>query len=305
MKVYEAGEPYTEKGPVAIGLGNFDGVHVGHASLLESLKEEAEKAGVPSAVYTFRTHPMKVLCGCGGPKLIMSEKTKLSVLAEKGIDVTYLEDFTAEYAKMTPYEFIEKILVNKFKAVSVVVGEDFSFGCGGKGNTETLMKYASETGKFNVRVVELVKIDGKTVSSTAIREEIRKGNMEKYTQYTGRRYVLPGRVTEGRKVGRTIGFPTANIIPDNSFAIPSDGVYYTVTEAEGNSYRSLTNIGSNPTFGCDSKTIETHLLDFEGDLYGKEIEVSFICKIRDEKKFSGPEELKKQIKRDMEYVRRF
>ena len=304
MKVFRSNEEFKYEGQTAIGLGNFDGVHEGHSSLIKRLVSEAEDAKIPSMIYTFKTHPARVLQKTNEMKLIMTEEQKLSCFEKKGVDMVYLEDFTPKYASQSPEEFIEQILVEKLHGKIIVVGSDYTFGKNRAGTPEKLKEYAEKTGHFKVCVVDLVKIDGIVVSSTEIRKVIARGDMEKYERYTGRKYSLSGKVTMGREIGRTIGFPTANIIPDASLALPPAGVYCTFSKVNGRKYKSITNIGTNPTFGETRLTVETHLLDFDGDLYGKNIEVTFCRMIRGEIKFETSEELKKQIQHDIGTARR-
>ncbi len=288
---------------VGIGLGNFDGVHLGHAALLRRLREECAKRGLASLIYTFQGHPDHVLQKDKITPLLMTEEQKCAILEEQGIDYVFLEEFDAAYAAMTPRDFVKNILVERFAVRLAVVGYDYSFGCHGAGTPDALRDWGREFG-FDVFVIPPVQIDGVLLSSTLLRQLVQAGEMERFERYTGRRYSIPGQVAVGRKVGRTFGFPTANILPRDGFALPGSGVYQTETKIDGSLYKSVTNIGNNPTFPGNTKiTVETHILDYDQRLYGETIEVFFIRKIREERIFPSVEALREQLKEDIRCAR--
>ncbi len=301
MKIYGNNPPYEiyerpEKG-IAVGLGNFDGVHKGHAALVRRLAEEAERRGLRSLIYTFEKHPMNVFCGGGTVKLIMTNEKKAEIMAGFGIDGIFFEGFDREYAAMDCETFARDIVAGKLNASVCVVGSNYSFGRGGAGGPEELRRLGVKYG-FEVAEIEPVMIGDKVVSSTLLREIISNGRVDEYPTYAGRPYVIPGRVQHGRAVGRSIGFRTANIIPKRGFAIPPDGVYATVTAIGGVKYRGVTNIGRNPTFGNNRRSVETHLFEASGDFYGSVIEVTFVKRLRGEIKFDSAELLSEQIAKD-------
>lgn len=289
-----------------VGLGNFDGIHAGHAALIEKLILECAKRDLRSMIYTFENHPNHVICKDKPTPLILSEERKIKTLEETGVDELFLEYFDEEYAHTAPEEFVKKILVGRLHAKIVVVGYDYTYGDRGRGTSEELVAYGEKYG-FTVFVVppvrRLLPCSGElvTVSSTILRKLIQEGKMHDFRALTGRYYTIPGRVIQGRNVGKTLGFPTANIIPKEGFALPCFGVYATITKAGGKTYRSITNVGNNPTFqNITAVTIETHIIGFKGDLYGHDIEVEFIKKMRGEIAFPSAEELMRQLRHDLD-----
>ncbi len=288
-----------------VGLGNFDGVHVGHAELMRVLKDACSRKGIPAMVYTFANHPNHILGKTAETPLIITNEQKSALVEAQGIDELYFEQFDKAYASMEPETFVREILVKKLQAQVVVVGHNYSFGSFGKGDA-TLLKELGKVYGFEVIAVPHVMRDlgglekHVVVSSTVLRRLIREGRMEEYADLTGRYYSIPGHVVEGRHVGRSLGYPTANILPKEGFALPDFGVYATVTVRGGRPYKSVTNIGNNPTFaGIDHVTVETYLLDFEGPLYGAAIEVYFLARMRGECKFESIEALQVQLRKDV------
>lgn len=308
MEIYRAGwSPISMdrlpwgpgKPAVGIGLGNFDGVHLGHGALLRCLREECEKAGIPSLVYTFSGHPDHILHKETSTPLLMTEAQKCAILEEEGMDYVYLERFDETYAAMEPEEFVRKILVERFGIRLAVVGYDYSFGRFGAGDPSALIDMGKRYG-FQVFVVPPVQVEGVVLSSTLLRQLVKDGEMERFAQYTGRRYSIPGEVAVGRKVGRTLGFPTANILPREGFALPGCGVYQTITKIDATCYKSVTNIGDNPTFPGNTRiTVETHILEYNQRLYGQYIEVFFVRKLREECTFPSVDALRDQLQRDI------
>ena len=291
--------------PRGVALGNFDGIHVGHSELLQTLINECRRRNLVSCVYTFENHPNNVIFKDKHTPVIMTVEQKIKIMEELGVNELFLEHFDEDYAATSPEDFIKNILVKKLGAKLVVVGFDYSYGRFGKGNVEMLKEKGKEYG-FDVIVIPQIKrfLPGLEkevkVSSTVLRELICSADLLNYKTLTGRNYSIPGKVAQGRNVGKKLGFPTANILPKDGFALPEFGVYATVTHAGGNTYRSITNIGNNPTFkDIGSITVETHLIGFKGELYGQDIEVEFIKKMRGEIAFASPEELINQISKDL------
>lgn len=281
-------------------IGNFDGVHIGHKKILTAIKEEAKQQGLSSCVITFHPHPQKVLQNIDIP-LLVPIRERLKLLEEQGIDVVACYTFTKDIAKISAQDFVTDILVGKLNLKHLIVGPDFSFGRKREGNLSLLNKMGSEYG-FDTEVIETALFDGEIVSSTSIRNLVREGNLIKAGKFLGYNFYIEGQVKEGEKRGRQIGFPTANLETDWDI-LPKVGVYATLANVDGTKHRSITNIGFRPTFGHNKLLIETHIFDFNEDIYKKRIKVEFVDRVRDEQKFNGPEALVEQIKKDVEKVK--
>ncbi|KYG64376.1 riboflavin biosynthesis protein RibF [Bdellovibrio bacteriovorus] len=289
-----------------VTIGNFDGVHLGHQQLVENVVREAQYFGVPSVVYTFHPHPVKVLHPERATYRLFDLKDQQEQFAQRGIEYVIIEDFTKDFSKVSPQDFLEKYIVEKLHPKTLVVGHDFSFGADRAGNIPFLEKFCAEKG-IRLIIIPPFQFQGAVVSSTRIREKLKDGEVEKANELLGRTYYVRGHVEKGFQRGRTIGVPTANIHPDVEFT-PRKGVYCTLTKIGSHMHPSVTNIGVNPTFQENGKgpiKIETHLFDFDAHLYGMEVEVYLLHFIRDEMKFSGIEELKAQIQKDMIETRRY
>ena len=295
-----------------VGLGNFDGVHLGHQAIINTLVRKCKEKNFTSLIYTFKNHPNNILFE-QKTLLIISPEQKSKIIKTLGVDELFFADFDMEYAHMTPEMFVKNIIVDQLGAGLVVVGYDYTFGCYGQGKAQDLIVYGEKYG-FEVVIVPPVThvmphksgaVNDVVVSSTVLRQLIKEGNVEQYNMLTGRYYTIPGEVVFGNQRGSKFGFPTANIIPSKEFAIPHYGVYATQTLIGNKMYRSITNIGDNPTFGdVNRPTVETHVLEFEGWLYGNEISVFFLEKIRNEIKFPSIDNLISQIKSDYETRRK-
>lgn len=283
-----------------IALGSFDGLHLGHLSLIHKVHQEAQKNGGKSIVYTFKNHPRAVLNKENAPKLLMNNDEKAEILQECGIDMLYFQDFDSEFMKMTPKEFVE-FLINKFHAKGLVVGFNYKFGYKNMGDTKLLQELAEEY-DFKLFIMEPCIYEDEVISSTRIRKAIEDGEVQKACEMLSHPLRLSGEVMHGRKIGRTIGFPTANLNYDKNYVLPAIGVYYTNIKVNNIIYKGITSVGNNPTVDGKNLTIETYILDFSEDIYGKNIEVFFIKKIRNEKKFSGIEQLKDQLKKDKSFA---
>ena len=285
-----------------ITIGNFDGVHIGHLSLFQQVKELAESMEGESIIITFYPHPIKVLSPSNGPPLITTHEQKMRLIEEAGIDVFLVIEFTREFANMSAHEFVHEIIHSKIGARAVVVGPDYRFGHKREGDIPTLTRMGKEL-NFEVYVVPDISINGVEVSSSTIREFVTAGEFRRARQMLGRDYQVAGQVIRGRdRGGRLLGFPTANLQLIDELT-PKPGVYATEVLIEGQLYDGATNIGYSPTFKNGAFSVETHVLDFSGDIYGKIIQVRFIERLRDEKTFSGPEELSQQIKKDVDRAR--
>ncbi|MDS0524883.1 bifunctional riboflavin kinase/FAD synthetase [Clostridium sp. SHJSY1] len=279
-----------------IALGSFDGLHKGHLTLIEKLVDLVKDSKGKSIVYTFKNHPRTLINSKSVPKLLLDNFSKEEILKEKKVDLVYFEEFTEEFMKKTPEDFV-KYLIEKFKIKGIVVGFNFRFGYKNMGDVKLLNELSLKY-NFEVWVMKPCKFDEEVISSTRIREEISNGNLEKVSEMLTREYFLKGTVVYGRQIGRTIGFPTANLEYSKSILLPKDGVYYTNVLLKNIKYKGITSIGNNPTVNGNTITVETFILNFNGNIYGDEIKVRFIKRIRDNIKFNSINELKDQLNKD-------
>lgn len=277
-------------------LGNFDGVHKGHQKLFTTALNKAKAQGRVAIALSFYPHPTWVL-GHHPKPLIMSRRDRKNKVMSSGMDVFIEYPFTKAFARISPETFFKEVLVDKLNAKVVVVGSNYFFGKDKKGDVSYLRTLGE---KYNVEIcaVDTVQEDGCVISSTHIRQLIIEGKMEKANELLDHPYTIVGTVVHGRKLGRTIGFPTINLIADPDRVYPPNGVYATKVKVYNQYYVGITNVGYNPTVGNTIKMIETHICDFESTLYGEEVEVAFYHFIRAEKKFNNIEELSAQINQD-------
>ena len=285
----------------AVALGNFDGIHKGHQVLIKKAVKTAEEKGIKSAVFTFSNHPRNVIAGNSVVRNIIYEDEKIEILEEMGVDYLFSISFE-EIMKLSPQDFVDKVLIERFRIDTAVCGFNFTYGYKAAGTADMLRGMAA--GRFDVAVVDPVKVNGQVVSSTLIREKIMNGDMEAVPELLGRNFTIRGTVIHGNEIGRTIGFPTCNIVIDESMAALPNGVYMTYCYVEGVKYCSITNVGNKPTIGEYGKNIETNIFNFNENIYDKKITVEFLKKIRDEQKFDDLEALKKQIHDDSVLVRK-
>lgn len=281
-----------------LALGSFDGLHLGHLSLIKKLCQEAEKYNGKSILYTFANHPRALIDKNKAPELIIDNKEKEKLVKKLGIDTVYFQEFNEEFMQLSPEEFIV-FLIEKFNVKGIVVGFNYRFGYKNLGNTE-LLKELAEKYKFKLYIMSPYTYKDEVISSTRIRKDIKSGNIEDADIMLSRPFFMQGRVVSGKRLGRTIGFPTANLEYNKKFILPGEGVYYTNVEVNGNIYKGITSIGNAPTVDGKKVTVETNILDFDKDIYGKEIKVYFIKKMRDNKKFDGIKQLEEQLKKDKE-----
>ena len=285
------------RNPVAT-IGNFDGVHRGHLTLFDMVKQRAAMINGESVVITFDPHPLKVMKPGNGPPLITPTEQKLSLIKAAGIEIIFCIPFTRNFASISAREFVQNILLDGIGIREIVVGYDYSFGRGREGNIE-LLKEMGQTGGFLVHVAEPVHIGDRLVSSTAIRELLQEGNLPDAKLLLGRDYQISGQVIKGmNRGGRLLGFPTANLDPIDEL-VPRVGVYAVHVVIDDTVFEGVTNIGYNPTFGKGPFSVETHILDFERDLVGKNIIIRFKKRLRNEKKFASIDELSDQIRKDV------
>lgn len=299
MKVIE-NKDITHNVSTAVTLGNFDGVHLGHQKLISTVMEYASKEKLMSVVFSFYPHPLSLFNKDETFYTIFSRHEKEIIIKDMGVDELIQYPFTMEFANLEAEDFAN-ILFERLKTKVLVVGADYCFGKGRKGTYDLLKQLGEEKG---VKVIKInsVNYDNERVSSTRIRECIRNGNIKLANILLNKNYFIKAKVSEGNKIGRSIGFPTANIIAPENKLLPPDGVYMTKVFHKGQYYESITNIGMTPTFGGNYRKIETHIFNFSKSLYDEEISVIFYDFIRKEHKFSSADELKEQIKRDKKKV---
>ena len=303
MEVFEGYKHLTQKflNPV-VTLGNFDGVHLGHQEIFSRVRERAKEIQGTSLVYTFHPHPLSVLTPGRQFLNITTLEEKLKLIEKAGIDVVICEPFTLEFSQLTAEEFVKNILWGQIGTKEIFVGEDYTFGSKRQGNIYFLATMGKRF-NFRVKIIESQIRDNIIVKSSKIRELIQMGEVEVAHRLLGRDYSITGQVIKGRGRGVTLGYPTANIKPNKALH-PGIGVYAVWVKYENNQFHGAMNIGYNPTFSGPELSFEVHILDFNRDLYGKEIEISFVARIRKEKTFASPDELRAQIATDVSEARK-
>lgn len=287
-----------------IALGTFDGLHLGHTDVINTARDYAERNGLKLAVFTFSNHPLALIRPDLVPVRIISAEEKIKLLESFGVDYLINIPFTEDFAALSPDEFLERLAYFNYRCL--VVGENFTYGFLGSGKTETLERSGRKNG-FDVIVRPLVKMNGNVVSSTGIRNLIQAGHIEYANRMLGRAYSITGKIVHGEQRGRKLGFPTANIeLLHGEMAVPAPGVYAVTASFEGSIYEGMGNIGNNPTFNdVEHARLEVNLFNCSGDLYGKTMSVQFRKYIRAEKKFSGVEELCRQIEEDKKAIKTY
>ncbi len=289
--------PQTE---TILTIGVFDGVHVGHRFLLGRLQSQAAERSLLSVAITFDPHPQSVLNQHSQLPWLSATTERVRQLRELGVDLVAVLTFTPEVAQLSAREFIS-LLKKHLKMRGMMVGSDFMLGRQREGTIALLRKLGEEL-EFSVETVSPYTIDGEVVSSTLIRQALAEGDTGKVHKLMGRYFHIAGRVIESDKRGRVLGFPTANLEIRPQQALPADGIYATITWVGDKRFSSATSIGTRPTFGEGKKTVESYLLNYKGDLYGKQVQVEFVERLRDERRFPSPEELKAQIEKDVREV---
>ena len=294
-------EPTSYPKPV-LALGNFDGVHLGHQNIFRHVVRKAEEIGGTPMAFTFERHPLKTLAPEKAPLALTTNAQKSRLIGALGVQVGLWIPFTEQFACQKPLAFIRDVLKERIGIHELVVGYDFRFGHCRTGNAVLLQQHAATQG-YEVTVIPAVKLGDTVVSSTTIRTLLRKGKVEEAARLLGRDYELSGSVVEGFRRGVTLGFPTANVRSDQEI-VPQEGVYAVSVEWKGQHFPGVANVGHNPTFGNESLSVEVHLLEFEGNLYGAQLDVAFVSRIRDERKFDSVDELTAQIACDVQSARR-
>lgn len=298
MEIITGTKEFCPKVSTAVAIGKFDGVHMGHKMLLAEILEQ-KKNGLKACVFTFDPAPA-VFFGASDGKELTTKEEKRALFEEMGVDILVEFPMDEETAKMAPDFFVAKVLVEMLGAAYVAAGTDVSFGYKGAGNAALLQKMGKEYG-YKVKLIDKLCMDGREVSSTYVREALEKGEAALAAGLLGEPYAVCGTVVHGKKLGRTLGFPTVNLIPEECKFMPGNGVYRSVVTVDGKEYKGISNVGYKPTVSGDKMTygVETYIYDFQEEIYGKEIKVAFCEFCRPEKKFNSVEELKEQIKQDM------
>ena len=284
-----------------VAIGNFDGVHLGHQIIFRQTAEMASRHHGTSIAFTFEPHPLKIIAPERVPPLLTTFRQKMELIEACGIDQVVCADFTRQFADQQPRDFAKNVLVGLIGVKEIVVGFDYAFGRGREGTIPYLKKMGEEF-HFKVHVVEPIKLNGHLVSSSHVRDLIEEGNVKTARKFLGRDYSIRGPVVHGHHTGHAIGFPTANL-DTAKVQIPGTGVYAVRIQHEGKTFQGAVNIGFNPTFNRDRLSVEVHIFDFDENIYGQEVEVMFVDRIRSEMAFKSAEELVEQIKKDIETAR--
>jgi len=304
MKIFTELLPLAHHYPkLAVALGTFDGIHLGHQHIISRAVDYAKHNLGTSAVFTFSNHPLAVLAPAAAPPAIISQADKAELLEQLGVDVLINIPATAYFLQLKPQEFIQ-LLNERLQPALVVVGPNYSFGANRAGTPAMLAQIAKEF-HFKVEIQDAIYVDNILVSSTVIRQLIASGKVDKAASLLGRYWHLSGIVERGDGRGRKLGFPTANIALPTGIITPADGVYAVTIEVDGNRYNAVANVGNNPTFSDQVRRVEVHIPDFNGDLYGRQVRIYFRQYLRDETKFSDVAQLIQQIKLDIEAAKRY
>ncbi|MBI1823125.1 MAG: bifunctional riboflavin kinase/FAD synthetase [Nitrospirae bacterium] len=280
-----------------LGLGNFDGLHIGHQSILKRVVQKAEERNGTAMAFTFDPHPVKVLFPERALELLCTTREKIELIEKCGISTIFCIEFTKEFSFQTPRDFVKTFLVNGLKVREVMVGKNYGFGQGRSGNVDMLQSFGAEFG-FHVEIIPPVVLKGQMVSSSLIRNFLLEGKVQEANRLLGRPYQIEGTVVAGEGRGRKLGFPTANILPGDKL-IPGNGVYAVRAEKKSETFSGIVYIGTQPTFENALRQIEVHLFKNGGTLYGEELKVDFYGKVRNEMKFPDREALIQQITRDI------
>lgn len=307
MKTTVYGEGMTGMKPSVATIGFFDGVHLGHRHLIAAVIEEAKRRGMESTVVTFDRHPRQVVSSDFCPQLLSTMEEKLVLLEKTGVDNCVVLPFDKEMAQLSAREFMLSILADRLHVKVLFTGYDHRFGHNRSEGFADYVAYGKEM-DMEVRRGEPFVLEGVNVSSSVVRSLVEEGEMGHASRCLGYKYTVIGHVVSGEHIGTTMGFPTANVaVADTNKLLPADGVYAVTVRLAGeqSDREAMLNIGSRPTFGGKKRTIEAHILDFSGDIYGGELAVAFYSKIREERRFSSAAELAAQLKRDEREVRDF
>jgi riboflavin kinase/FMN adenylyltransferase len=298
LKIVNSIKSFNANKPTIVTIGTFDGVHLGHKKILEKIVENAHSQNCESLVLTFFPHPRTILQADSEMKQLNTLAEKTNLLSALGIDNLVIHPFDAAFSRLTAEEFVKQVLVDTFKIKKIIIGHDHRFGRNRTANIDDLIEFGNKFG-FEVEEISAKEINEVSISSTKIRNALTEGNIELANNYLGYYYSLTGIVSKGKQLGRTIGFPTANIkIVEEYKLIPQNGVYIVQSNLDGIMYHGMMNIGTRPTVDGTTQTIEIHFFDFQKELYNQKITISLLHRIRSEQKFESVDALKKQLDKD-------
>ncbi len=301
MQVEEELAGLSPEKDMLLTIGVFDGVHLGHKYLLSQLTKHARQQNLISGVVTFRQHPQEVLAPQTRLPFLTDLAERTNLLKSEGVEAIITLSFTSELTQLSARQFV-RLLKRYLRMRGLVIGPDFTLGRNGAGNIDSLRTLGQDM-NFTVTVIPPIMINNEVVSSTAIRNALTNGDMKKVLNLVGRPFSLNGRVTSGAGRGLKLGFPTANLDIAPEQALPADGVYATWAYIDGKAYQSMTNVGKRPTFGGSQRAVEVYVLDYHGDLYGHELKIDIMARLRGEERFDTIDELKKQITEDVKQGR--
>jgi len=302
MQIVQGLESFRpDAGPSAVALGAFDGIHLGHRAILGTAVAQARQDKLQALACTFDRHPMEVLQPDRAPLPITTLEERLELIAATGIDMTVVIPFTPAVASVEPKAFVQEVLVGTLQAREIVVGFNHRFGRGARGDAQLLETLSGPLG-FRAHIVQALMVDGVAVSSSEIRAALQRGDLPRAARLLGRPYSIRGEVVRGAGRGRTLGFPTANVRTDRPLGLPV-GVYVCQLTVAARQHRAVVNVGVRPTFGETELAVEAYVLDFTGDLYGQRVTLTFVRRLRDEKKFPSVDALRQQIEHDVAAAR--
>ena len=301
MRIFDNLKSYSSEKESILTIGTFDGVHIGHNKILKRLIQDSKKNNLSSLVMIFFPHPRMILNKSHEIKMFDTIDEKINLLEKTGLDNLIIHPFDNNFSKIRAKEFVEEILVKKLKIKKIIIGYDHKFGKDREASVEDLKKFGKDY-MFTVKEIPAQEIDSIAISSTKIRNAILNGEIEKCNKFLGRNFILTGKVVYGDGLGKKIDFPTANIeIKETYKIIPKNGVYLVKTKINSNTYFGMMNIGIRPTVGGTNKSLEIHFFNFKDNIYGKNVSIEIIKKIRDEEKFSSIDQLKIQLKKDEQF----
>jgi len=305
LKKHENACTYNNPKKSAVTIGTFDGVHIGHKKIIERLTSVAKANDLDSIILTFFPHPRMVLQKESNIKLINTMEERSKILEQTGLKHLVIHPFSEEFSQLTAKEYVQQMLVKYLKAEKVIIGYDHRFGKGRTANIEDLIQYGQEF-DFEVEEISKQEIEDVAVSSTKIRKALEAGEIQKANAYLGYNFMLTGKIEKGRQLGRTLGYPTANMhVREKYKIIPKTGVYIVKATIDCTTYYGMTNIGFNPTVGGNKQTIETYFFDAQLNLYDKVIQIELLKRIRDEHKFNSTIELKEAMSNDEDFAREY
>ena len=305
MKKHENACTYKNKLKSAITIGTFDGVHIGHKKIIERLTSVAKENNLESIILTFFPHPRMVLQKDASIRLINTMEERSQILDRTGLNHLVIHPFSTEFSQLPAKEYVKQMLVNYLKAEKIIIGYDHRFGKGRTANIQDLIAYGKEF-DFDVEEISQQDIEDVAVSSTKIRRALEVGEIEKANKYLGYNFMLTGKIEKGNQIGRTLGYPTANMqIMETYKLIPKSGVYVVKSCIDNKTYYGMMNIGNNPTVGGKKQTIETYFFDAEFNLYEKKLQIELLKRIRDEKKFDSMKDLKEAMSDDEDFAREY